>query len=323
MVKKIFSFDDVQSKKFLGNTVEQKANGTITLEELEITSRLVVDVPNGVNIQEFYAYVSSKDKVVVEVELENQTNEDTPYIEQEFILEYFDDNSFYKWKDIKERCFDEEMPAVLMEYGVFFEEPHSESVDNEDKSIPDMRGAKATLEMTVRLKRNKKQNAHNERIVQIISEEILPNTSFVKDLFIDNEKLQKSLQDDIRASIRFYLRDDKKVNGVTANAVARIISKEAYNELKGNIKVQSAHTAVAQYLSSELFTWNTEAVLEMDSKQEVAEALKRIANRIFASTTTQDLLYIPEETVHDFVDRNEDKIKEVLKEVRESSPIYE
>ena len=335
MANKILTFDDVQSKKFLGDTVEIKSKGTLTTEELEITSRLILDIPNNISIDSMIAYVNGKEKIVVETEMmrvfqnpSDKSDSVNIHREQSIILDCFKQESFYKWHEIKEECFDEEIPAVLMEYVDFVDyiasETDLEQLEeqsgfelNEDEvdNLFTLNGANARLEMTVHLKRNKKQNAQNDRIVKLLEEEILSDSKLTIDIFSESEYYQNDMKKNVTMEIYHYLEHDKKVNGVTARGTARIVAPEAMRFLKGKVKLNPSTSVYAQFIASKMFYWNQEEVLEMDSKEEVIACLRKIKNIV----RLENLFIFPVSEIEGFVDSHEDKIKEILKELRESN----
>ncbi len=328
MTNQIFRLNHSQTKKFMGNKMEKEQKNShqrpLVMEELELSSRFVVKTPNSVKVDSMQVMVMGEDRINISATLAYEKDGVTIYRNQDIIADYFKNISPYRWDELKNKVFDEEILSFVMTYETDLDyivtEDETDYLESEfevelgeievQKHL-DLKNVMCELEITVQLIQNKSMNAHINRIAGIISEEILTDSNLVKDLFLEGEQFQKHLISDTYKVVLNYLKGKKLSPKIPTVTIARIVAKKyvGSKEIKDDIMVVSDDYN-ANDLTSELFSWDSDITMELDKKEEVINCLKRIRNRL----KCRNIFKIPSQKIISYLDRHADNIKQLVTE---------
>lgn len=328
MANQIFRLNHSQTKKFIGKKMEKEQKNShqrpLVMEELELSSRFVVKVPDSLIVDSMEVVVMGEDRINISATLAYEKDGVTIYRNQDIIADYFKNISPYRWDELKNKVFDEEIFSFVMTYETDLDyivtedetdylesEFEAELGEIEVQKHLDLKNVMCELEITVQLIQNKSMNAHINRIAGIISEEILTDSNLVKDLFLEGERFQKHLISDVYNVVWDYLKGKKLSPKVPKVTIAKIVAKKYIDskETKGDIVVVSDDYN-AHNLTSGLFSWDSDIVMELDTKEEVINCLRRIRNRL----ECRNIFKIPSRKIISYLDRHADNIKQLVTE---------
>lgn len=328
MANQIFRLNHSQTKKFIGKKLEKEQKNShqrpLVMEELELSSRFVVKVPNSLIVDSMEVVVTGEDRINISATLAYEKDGITVYRNQDIIADYFKNISPYRWDELKNKVFDEEIFSFVMTYETDLDyivtedeidylesEFEVELGEIEVQKHLDLKNVMCELEITVQLIQNKSMNAHINRIAGIISEEILTDSNLVKDLFLEGERFQNHLISDVYNVVWDYLKGKKLSPKVPKVTIAKIVAKKYIDskETKGDIVVVSDDYN-AHNLTLGLFSWDSDIVMELDKKEEVINCLRRIRNRL----ECRNIFKIPSQKIISYLDRHADNIKQLVTE---------
>lgn len=329
MANQIFRLNHSQTQRFMGKKMEKEQKNSrqkpLVMEELELSSRFVVKAPDSVKVDSMEITVLGEDAINISATLAYEKDGVTVYRNQDIIADYFKNVSPYRWDELKNKVFDEEIFSFAMTYETNLDyivtEDETDYLESEfevelseievQKHL-DLENVMCKLEITVQLIQNKSINAHINRISGIISEEILTEGNLVKDLFLEGELFKKYLTSDVYNITWNYLKGKKLSSKIPTATIARIVAKKYVdsNETKGDIIVVSDDYN-AHNLTSELFSWDSDIVMELDKKEEVINCLRKIRNRL----ECRNIFKVPSQKIISYLDRNADNIKQLVAEL--------